>query len=87
MPIDLTRLHKFSDVDLAKASTLHADDESFLVLIKLRPGAERPSYVTARANVNEGIFSALVTGADLKRLEFDPSVQSVSVSQQMQIGR
>jgi len=87
VPIDLARIHKVSDVDVAKTSTSHADDESFLVLVKLRPGAERPSYVTARACVGTGIFSALVTGAELERLEIDPSVQSVSISQQMQIGR
>lgn len=86
MAIDLTKLRKLSDVSLSEAAQPRANDEQFLVLVKLRSGAARPSYTTARAEISTNLFSSLVSGEVLKRLESDPDVQSVSISRDLEIG-
>jgi hypothetical protein len=55
-------------------------DARVLVLIKLRPGAERPEYLVPRAEIAPGMFSAEVAAGDLERIESDPAVETMSLS-------
>lgn len=86
MLIDLTKLSRLTDASAPQSSTQYADEDDVLVLVKLHAGAECPSYVTPRAVIAADLFSAQVTGAVLRKLESDPSVQSVSPSRLLEIG-
>jgi hypothetical protein len=50
------------------------------VIVKVHEPNYVPSGVTVRAQISPMIFTSVVPGADLKNLEEDPGVHSVSVS-------
>ena len=57
----------------------HAD--AVEVIVKVHEPNYVPSGVTVRAQISPVLFTSVVPGADLKKLEEDPGVHSVSVSQ------
>ena len=70
----------------APSRQLGAQAEDLLtVLVKLRDGAVPPDYVSTRARITDGIFSAEIKAEDLARLEADPKVVSVSLSQRLTV--
>ena len=83
MPIDPKTLKKMESPPGALREGPLEDDQRVLVLVKLRSPGEVPEYVTARATMGEQMFSAEVSGRDLKALEADPKVESVSISRQL----
>lgn len=57
-----------------------AQQSPVVVLVKLREGSEKPSYVTVRTHISKTIFSAEIDCEGLEQLEQDPSVESFSIS-------
>jgi hypothetical protein len=74
----LKKLESLPPSALAKARN---SDERLLVLVKLRKGASRPLYIVPRAQLGPEMFSSEILARDLERIESDPAVESVSVSQ------
>ena len=83
MPIDLSSLTKLETPASSEAAQVRSADERMVVLIKLRHGAPRPTYVKARGDISPAMFSAEIRGADLVRLEKDPAVESMSISRKL----
>lgn len=79
MPFDLRSLKKL-DFSAAPAPV---SGEKVVVLVKLRAGAKRPDYITARADISSELFSAEMPADLLKRLEADPAVESVALSRRI----
>jgi hypothetical protein len=80
MPIDLKSLKKLESLPASAQVQDRNEHERLVVLIKLRLGASRPSFVAARSDISAQIFSAEIAASDLQRLEADPAVESVSLS-------
>ncbi|WP_298375636.1 hypothetical protein [uncultured Bradyrhizobium sp.] len=53
------------------------------MLVKLRKGAKRPSFIKPRTQITSRIFSAEITFGDMQRLEADPAVESMSLNRRM----
>jgi hypothetical protein len=81
MPIDYKALKKLETLP-ASAQAMR-DDERLLVLVKLRKDGRRPVGISARAEIGPQIFSAEIAAGELKRLETDPDVESVSISRRL----
>lgn len=79
MSIDLRSLKK---LDFSAAPSPVSGDR-VVVLVKLRAGADKPDYVSARAEITPGLFSAEMSVDVLRRLEADPAVESVALSRQL----
>lgn len=79
MSIDLSKLRKLELSPLSLQSP-QRDDENVVILLKLKAGELRPSYVKLRMQISEDILSAELASADLARLEKDPAVESFSLS-------
>lgn len=80
MAIDLKSLRKLESVPASEQARERDEDERVLVLIKLRAGAAPPAYVAQRSRISQELFSSEISVADLRRLESDPSVESVALS-------
>jgi hypothetical protein len=80
MAIDLSSLRKLESLPPSLQSRGRAEGERVLVLVKLKGGRERPSYVKLRSQVSSEIISGELASGDLVRLEHDPDVESFSVS-------
>ena len=50
------------------------------VLVKLRKGAVRPTYITPRAEFGPEMFTAEIDSDQLQRLDADPAIESFSPS-------
>ena len=60
-----------------------ASADAVEVIVKVHEPNYVPSGVTVRAQISPVLFTTVVPGADLKSLEEDPGVHSVSVSQKL----
>ncbi|WFU42725.1 hypothetical protein QA640_09820 [Bradyrhizobium sp. CB82] len=83
MPIDFKSLHKLESVPGSLSSRTRSANEIVQVLVKLRKGAKRPSFIKPRAQITSRIFSADVTFGDMQRLEADPAVESMALARRM----
>ncbi|MBR0684445.1 hypothetical protein JQ594_00835 [Bradyrhizobium manausense] len=83
MPIDFKSLKKLETVQPSEAARNMADGERLLIIVKLRDGAQKPDYVTARTDIASGIFTAEVGSGELNKLQSDPAVESMSISRRM----
>lgn len=83
MPIDYSSMKKLETVPPSVGAKPPEQDARVVVLIKLRPGAERPEYLVPRAEIAPGMFSAEVAAGDLERIESDPAVETMSLSRAM----
>ena len=83
MPIKLSSLTKLETPAASDSAHVRRDDERLVVLVKLRGGAARPTYIKARGDISSEMFSAEIRSADLVRLENDPAVESISVSRKI----
>lgn len=80
MPIDLSRLRKLEALPPSLQARGKSDDDRVVILLKLKEGEVRPSYVQLRMQLSEDILSAELKYRDLARLELDPAVESFSLS-------
>jgi len=80
MPVNLASLRKLETVPASELANGRSDKDRVVVLVRLHKGASRPEYVAARAEISPEIFSAEMPAGDLRRLEHDPAVASVSLS-------
>lgn len=87
MAIKLSDLRKLQSVPPSSYTRALSGDEQMVVLVKLRPGFARPTYLAARGEFSSALFSAEVPASMLPRLETDPAVESVSISQRMPVIR
>ena len=83
MPVDFKALKKLETLQPSEAARDLSDDERLLLIVKLRDGAEKPDYVTARTDVAAGMFTAEVSAGQLHKLQSDPAVESMSISRKM----
>lgn len=79
MPTDIKSLRKLE----FSAAPLPQGKERVLVLVKLRSGAERPAYLSPRAEITPDMFSVEMAAEELVRLEADPAVESISLSKRL----
>ena len=82
MAVDLKSLKKLESLP-ASLCEPRSDDDRLVVLVKLRTGANQPSYLTPRAHMGPQIFSAEISAGDLPRMESDSSIESVSVTRRL----
>lgn len=87
MAINLALLNKLETLPASGLASARADGERVVVMVRLRKGAKRPSYVAPRAEFSPELFSAEMPAGDLRRLELDPSVEAVSLSRDLPIIR
>jgi hypothetical protein len=80
MAIDLSKLRKLETPSASVQSRQPSDDEKMVVLVKLRQGFARPSYLVPRGEISAAMFSTEVPASALQRIESDPAVESVSIS-------
>lgn len=85
MPVDLKTLKKMESSPASAQSVQRNDGDHLVVLVKLRKGWARPSYVSPRAEMGSEMFSAEVLASDLVRLEADPAVESMSLSRTLPV--
>lgn len=83
MAFDFKSLQKLATPAPSTAFKGAAGDDRVLVLVKLREGAAKPAYITERSQISSQIFSAEITAKDLPRLEAEPDVESVALSEQL----
>lgn len=83
MAIDFKSLKKLESLPASALAEPRGDDDRLVVLVKLREGATRPSYILPRANIGPEIFSAEIRASELPRIESDPTIESVSISQRL----
>ncbi|SFI61163.1 hypothetical protein [Bradyrhizobium sp. Gha] len=83
MPIDFKSLRKLETPQTSVMGRSLDDSERVVVLVKLRDGAKRPSFVTPRTEIAPRIFSAEIDAGQLQKLQADPSVESMSLSQSL----
>jgi len=83
MAIDFKSLKKLESLPASVQAEPHGDEDRLVVLIKVRQGADHPSYIVPRAKMGPDIFSAEIRAGDLSRIESDPAVETVSVSRQI----
>lgn len=87
MAIDLSKLRKLEAPSASLQARRPSDDEKMVVLVKLRPGFDRPSYLVPRGDISAALFSTEVPASTLQRIESDPAVESVSISKRLPIIR
>ena len=87
MAIDLATLRKLETLPASGLAAARDEHEPMVVLVRLRKGATRPTYVAPRAEISAEIFSAVVQAADLRRLEGDPAVESIALSRDLPVIR
>jgi len=80
MASDFSRFEKLESLPPSLQGLNSAAPGRVVVLVKMREGSNKPSYVDVRTDISKQIFSAEVSHAELERLERDPSVESFSVS-------
>jgi hypothetical protein len=81
MPVDFKTLRKLETPQPSVLGRPLNDGERVVVLVKLRDGAKRPSFVTPRTQIAPQIFSAEIDSGELQKLQADPNVESMSLSQ------
>lgn len=83
MAIDLATLRKLESLPASAQSVPRGGSERLSVIVRLRKGSERPSYVEPRAEISPEIFTAVIAASDLRVLEGDPAVEAVSISREL----
>ncbi|WOH52617.1 hypothetical protein [Bradyrhizobium sp. sBnM-33] len=83
MPIDFKSLKKLESLPAGSAARPPSSTDKVEVLVRLRKGAKRPSFVTPRTEISSQLFSAEIAFGDVERLQGDPNVESMSISQKM----
>lgn len=83
MPFDLKSLQNLETPSPSVASKELEGHDRVLVLVKTKEGSNMPSYVNVRSKISGRIFSGEMTVMDLPRLQADPNVESVSLSQRL----
>ena len=81
--MDFKSFKKLESLPASALAKPRSSDERLVVLVKLRKGATRPSYIAPRAHMGPELFSAEIHAGELARIESDPAIESVSVSQQL----
>jgi hypothetical protein len=80
MPIDLRSLKKF---ELSPAARPLGGNEPVTVIVKLKDGARLPAFVNARSEISAQIFTAELTPEQIRLLESDPNIESLSLSKRL----
>jgi len=83
MAVDFKSLKKLESLPASALAQPRGDDDRLVVLVKLRKGATKPSYISPRAHMGPQIFSAEIRASELARIESDPTIESVSISQRL----
>lgn len=83
MAIDLSKLRKLETPSASVQSRRPSGEDKLVVLVKLRQGSARPSYLTPRSEFSAALFSTEVPASTLQRIETDPAVESVSISRSL----
>jgi hypothetical protein len=83
MPIDFKSLKKLESLPAGSTAQSRSGTGTVEVLVKLRKGAQRPAFVTPRTQISTDLFSAEIPFGDVERLQGDPNVESMSISQKM----
>jgi hypothetical protein len=83
MPFDFKSLQKLETPSPSAIAKGMQARERVVVVIKTKEGAKMPSYVNVRSKISAQIFSGEMTAVDLPRLQADPSIESVALSQQL----
>ncbi|PDT44744.1 hypothetical protein CO661_27020 [Sinorhizobium fredii] len=83
--MDLKSLRKMESLPPSMQVHSRSDDETVVVIVKLRENVQFPSYVTPRAKISDRMFSAQMRAGDLVRLEKDPAVESMSLSRSLPV--
>jgi len=83
MAVDFKSLKKLESLPAFALAEPRSDDDRLVVLVKLRDGATKPSYISPRAHIDSKLFSAEIRASDLARIESDPTIESVSISQRL----
>ncbi|RWE07730.1 MAG: hypothetical protein EOS23_26750 [Mesorhizobium sp.] len=83
--MDLKSLRKLETTPSSVQVTPRSEDDRVLVLVKLREGSARPPYISPRAEFGTGMFSAEIRVGELRRLENDPAVESMSLSRPLSV--
>jgi len=81
MPIDFKSLKKLETPQPSVLGRPLNSGERVVVLVKLHAGATRPAFGTPRTQIAPQIFSAEINAGELQKLQADPSVESMSLSQ------
>jgi hypothetical protein len=81
MPIDFKSLKKLETAPPSVSGKPLDSNARIVVLVKLRDGAKSPSFVTPRTQITPRMFSAEINAGELQRLQTDPGVESMSLSQ------
>ena len=77
---NLKKLRKLESLPASELVRGRQEDERLVVLVKLRVGSARPEYVAPRSKISDRIFSVEIKARELRGLEADPAVESVSMS-------
>jgi hypothetical protein len=80
VPTDFSSFKRIEGVPAVAAATTNTLGR-VAVLVKMRKGAVRPSYVIPRAEFGPDMFSAEINHDQLPRLNADPAVASISLSE------
>jgi hypothetical protein len=80
MASDFSRFRKLESLPASLQRLNGGERERVVVLVKIREGSAKPSYLDVRTAISKQIFSAEVGRAQMEKLERDPSVESFSVS-------
>ena len=79
MSVDLKTVRKLSSLP-PSSGALRNDDDRLVVVVRLKDGATQPTYIRTRAKMGSKILTGEIWGRDLKRIDSDPSIVSVSLS-------
>ena len=80
---DFKAFKKLETLPPSRLAGATPDDERLLVLVKLRRGATLPAYVKTRAQISAQMVSGEIQARELARIDADPAVESVAVSQRL----
>lgn len=83
MAIDLSKLRKLEAPLVSVQSRRPSGDEKMVVLVKLRRGFARPSYLVPRGQISAALFSTEIPASALQRIESDPAVESIAIAKSL----
>lgn len=83
MPFDFKSLQKLETPSPSVSAKGMDAGARLVVVVKTKEGAQMPSYVNVRSKISAQIFSGEMTAVDLPRLQADPSIESVALSQRL----
>ena len=83
--MDFKSLGKLESLPPSSLANQPGANDRLLVVVRMHPGAPIPPYLTPRAKFGEDMFTAELPSSELARLEADPDVASMSISQKLQM--